>query len=192
MKLVRFIFLISLPILGALIFLATKESKPTNTYSKGLDVLSEESSAYQKVAEDSLNNVVNQATRQVTNVLWNVNGAIKESINKTTDKTNEKLDETSEIIVNMISPNNQDQEPSVINIDLSKPLNSQQFVFIKGKKYILYLNNIPKNQCLYVDQKKMEVNNNIVEIMFNKPGKYEIKIDNCNINQKDSGTIVVN
>lgn len=188
----KFIFLISLPILGTLIFLATKESKPTNTYSKKLDVLSKESSAYQKIAEDSLNNVVSQATRQVTNVLWNVNDTIKESINKTTAKTNEKLDETSEIIVNMISPNNQDQESSVINIDFSKPLNLQQFVFIKGKKYILYLNNIPKNQCLYIDQKKIEVDNNTVEIMFNKPGKYEIKIDNCDINQKDSGTIIVN
>ena len=192
MRLTKFIFLLSLPIIGTLIFLTTKESKQTNLYSKGLDVLSKESSAYQKNAENSLNNVVNQATQQVTNVLGSVNDIMKESIINTTGQATRKLNETSEIIINNVSLNNQNQEPSVINIDLSKPLNSQQFVFIRGRKYTLSLNNIPKNQCLYIDQKKMEVNNNTVEIMFNNPGKYEIKIDNCDINEKDSSTIIVN
>ena len=192
MNLIKLISLISLPIIGTLIFLGTKESKQTNLYSKGSDVLSKEFSAYQKATGDALNNVVNQATRQVTNVLGSVNDIMKESIINTTGQATRKLNETSEIIINNVSLNNQNQEPSVINIDLSKPLNSQQFVFIRGRKYTLSLNNIPKNQCLYIDQKKMEVNNNTVEIMFNNPGKYEIKIDNCDINEKDSSTIIVN
>ena len=192
MRLIKLISLISLPILGALIFFAAKESKQTNLYSKGLDVLSKESSKYQDVIGNSLNNAADQTTKQVTNVLWNVNDIIKESIINTTGKATEKLNETSEIIINKVSLNNQDEEPFVINVDFSKPLNSQQFIFVRGRKYILSLNNIPKNQCLYIDQKKMEVNNNTVEIMFNKPGKYEIKIDNCGINETDSSTIVVN
>ena len=192
MRLIKLISLISLPILGALIFFAAKESKQTNLYSKGLDVLSKESSKYQDVIGNSLNNAADQTTKQVTNVLWNVNDIIKESIINTTGKATEKLNETSEIIINKVSLNNQDEEPFVINVDFSKPLNSQQFIFVRGRKYILSLNNIPKNQCLYIDQKKMEVNNNTVEIMFSKPGKYEIKIDNCGINEADSGTILVN
>lgn len=80
--------------------------------------------------------------------------------------------------------------PSYI-IDLSS--NSNQALSLSvNKAYFLKFQNIPANYCIYINNDKYPLSDNMIKIQFSKGGSFPIKANSCNLDDKNIGTLMVN
>lgn len=154
------------------------------------DTLGQTVTRYQNSVKDTQNNLEQNSKDAVNN--------IKETIY---DKTQEVLDtvfnkQTSDdqvASVRILTSDNTSvgQDQKVYDIDLSKEA-SFKVTLSKNSKYYLKFQNVPPNYCLFIEDKRYEVENNqILEVQFISTGTYAIKTNSCNLTDRHIGEIIV-
>jgi len=113
---------------------------------------------------------------------------------------------TQEVVDNVFDRKQQDKKETVavvLDIQNADPKNERLILDMtqastlklninKNTKYYLEFKNLPSIQCLFIENKKYEVGaGKIVEIEFNSSGKYPIKTNSCNVEDKEIGEFLV-
>lgn len=100
-----------------------------------------------------------------------------------------KVDKSNLVTVNILGVSKVPPDSIIIDFlnDTNLKLNLK-----KGTKYYLQFKNIPINYCLYIADNKYQVTDNkLVELQFNLSGTYPIRLNSCEVNDKNLGELVV-
>lgn len=148
----------------------TTSNKPDNLVNQTKDSIEENA---QKNIESFKETVYKEAKTTLDNVF-----------NKT-DNSNDQA-----VSVNILNKTNADIDKESIIIDLSRN-DDLKLNLSLNKKYYLKFQNIPQNYCLYILSDKYPIKDGAIEIQFNQSGNYPLKANNCDLNEKNIGTLTV-
>lgn len=181
------IILIIIIVLGLGLFLWFKSPRtnliiPFFTQTLGKvqpNLLDQTKDSFTKNSEEAVNTVKTTVYNQAKTTLDNV-------FNKpiSNDQTSQVASVT---VLGVSSINNVD--PTYI-VDLSKDTNLSLSLSV-NQKYYLKFQNIPQNYCIYINNNKYPLNNELVEIQFTQGGNFPIKANSCDLNDKKIGTVTV-
>lgn len=134
--------------------------------------------------------VKNAASQTLDNAKNNIYKTIQSDLNNLFGQSpsNQSSSEVVQVVDSSAIPKSSDQ---LTLIDLAKDSNVR-IKLIKGKKNYLQFQNVPNETCLYVGESKYPVNTDkLLEIEILKSGIYPLKINSCNLNDKNIGEIDV-
>lgn len=186
----KIIIVIIIIILALLLLLFLFQDFTKKTSDSVSDTLGQTVIRYQDSIKDTQSNLEQNSKDAVNN--------IKETVY---DKTQEVLDtvfnkQTSDdqvATVRVITANNPSvgEDQKVYDIDLSKDTNFK-VTLSKNSKYYLKFQNVSPNYCLFIEDKRYEIENNqIIEVQFSSIGSYAIKTNTCNATDRHIGEIIV-
>lgn len=144
-------------------------------------------------AKDQINNFFDQTKDSLQETSQNLIDTVKDqTYNQAQNTVNtvfDKPDPTSLVTVNILGVSK--VPPNSITIDFLNDTNLK-LNLNKGIKYYLQFKNIPLNYCLYISDNKYQVSDNkLIELQFNSSGTYPIRLNSCEVNDKNLGELVV-
>ena len=183
-----FFFIIITSIISIVIFLGIKfyPFKFTNQDEISGAVLAD-------TAESQINDFFDQTKDTLQETSQNLIETVKDQTYSQTQNTvdaifNKSISDTT-VAINILQDYN--PPPGSFIIDFSKDSNLK-LSLNKGVKYYLQFKNIPTNYCLYIiDNKYQIIDTKIVELQFNSSGTYPIRLNSCEVNDKNLGELVV-
>lgn len=153
-----------------------------------------------KVLVATISNLFNQTKQSLEKTSQNITNTVKEqaynqaqnTVNTVFDKPNPTISPsttTDKVTVNILGVSNPPTGSFII--DFSKDSNLK-LSLSKGVKYYLQFKNTPQNYCLYIADNKYEIiDSRIIELQFNLGGTYPIRLNSCEVNDKNIGELVV-
>jgi len=146
-----------------------------DTVQKPIDnFLNQTEDSLQKKSQNLIDAVGNQAYNQAQN-----------TVNAIFDKSNSP----PAVTVNILGASN--APPGSFVVDFLKDTNLK-LSLNKGIRYYLQFQNTPSGYCLYIDNNKYQISNNeTIELQFSSNGTYPIRLNSCEINDKNLGELVV-
>lgn len=149
-----------------------------------------------KVLGDSvqspINNFFNQTKDSLQETSQNVLNSVKDQVyNQTQNTVNTIFDKSNPTIVTIKITEVSSPPPGSFTIDFLKDSNLK-LNLNKGSKYYLQFKNIPSDYCLYIGDNKYQITSSkITEVQFNSNGTYPIRLNFCEVNDKNLGELVV-
>lgn len=114
----------------------------------------------------------------------------KTTLDNVFNKQSDPANTTNDVVVNVLGVTNSNPSKTTYDIDLSSESDLKLNLSL-NTKYYLKFKNIPNNYCLYINGNKYPITDGVLEIQFGKAGNYPIKANNCNLNDKSIGSVVV-
>ena len=179
-------------VVGVLVWLFWFQ-KPKKVNSDPIqDTLGEVSKTYENSVSDIKNNVEETSKKTISDAKETIYDKAQEVLSAVFEKKPTLSQQTNnQDNINVIIESSPQPGNIFFEFDLSKGTNSK-IKLTKNTKYQLKFQNVPKSYCLYIGDKKYELENNqILEIQFNSQGNYTLKTNSCNLDEKNIGEIIV-
>ncbi len=132
--------------------------------------------------KDSLQKNSQNTIKSVTDQVYN---QVQNTVNTVFDKSSPQ----SSVTVNILGDSSPPADSIIIDFlkDTSLKLNLK-----KGDKYHLQFKNIPANYCIYISNNKYQISDTqLIELQFNSNGTFPIRLNLCEMNDKNLGEITV-
>lgn len=193
----KIIIVIIIIILALLLLLFLFQDFTKKTSDSVSDTLGQTVIRYQDSIKDTQNNLEQNSKDAVNNIKETVYDKTQEVLdtvfNKQSFSSNKQTSDDQVATVRVITANNPSvgEDQKVYDIDLSKDANFK-VTLSKNSKYYLKFQNVSPNYCLFIEDKRYEIENNqIIEVQFSSIGSYAIKTNTCNATDRHIGEIIV-
>lgn len=194
---VKIIIIIIVIILALLLLLFLFKDFTKKTSDSVSDTLGQTVIRYQNSVKDTQNNLEQNSKDAVNNIKETVYDKAQEVLdtvfNKQSFSSNKQTSDDQVATVRVITANNPPvgEDQKIYDIDLSKDTNFK-VTLSKNSKYYLKFQNVSPNYCLFIENKRYEIENNqILEVQFSSSGSYAIKTNTCNLTDRHIGEIIV-
>lgn len=179
---------------GILYFL--KPSLVKEGIKSGGKVLSEtiqkQKQSGKKIVEQETNKIVKNSTSSINKEVGTTVDTIATFIKEKSESVLGAMTKTStNIVVEQIEKLPSDQSDKVVYIDFPAT-KIEKYTFSASQTYYLKINNLPTNQCLFVNQNKFIIEKNmLLKLSFYEKGNHSLSFDYCSSENKIWGEIVV-
>lgn len=141
-------------------------------------------------SEDLISQTKDSLEKNTKNTLDNTKTNVYNTLRNTLDTVFDKQTSNNSFVeVNIENVSNSSID-SEISIDLETNTNLKLDLSV-NKKYYLKFKNLPKNYCIYINNDKYPLTDDIIEIQFSKIGNYPIRTSSCDSNDKNVGVLTV-